>query len=802
MKKFFPHFSVLLSIGFLLPQLSRAQIGNDNPTGVTGEYNGSITTAGSYDPYTGNAKRFVDDLTVTGSVGAYPLKYTRVLNSRGGWTHSYAWGLWVKPYQYYHYYPDQYEGPGAMVNYPDGRIETFAIAQEPYTYDPNSLSTEPQDVLEHMGGGNFDLVMRDGGRVKFTHPAGSTSGFDLRATQIVDPYGQITTLTYDGSSRVSQITEPGGRYFQINYNDHGAIGNVQAFDGPAGNLVETVSYTYSLQTLGGYSGYHLTQVNYDDGSQAIYTYIASNTGSVGALVHTCDDVRFAGPMKQIKYEYMPAGGPYDVSWGQIKAERNFSSDQVVSQLSPVPYEPTHWTAAHFQRTETRGDGATRLFQYGNDGCGNLKSYTDFKGQTTQIDYPNTAPFTQYRKSVTDARGNTTSVDRDGWADVVRTIIHPTPDNSTQPSTQQFTYTNYFYLASKTDERTKTTSYTRDGNNRITDISYPDGATEHFTYNPLGQILTHRMTSGGTETFTYDDRGLKTSYYPPPTCDNIVCSDPNPQDHPTRYYYYQGGINNDRLWYVVDPRGNATWYEYNGRGEVTKVTHQDGTYTQSGYNDDGTLAWTADENHPNAGIAGHENERTRYIYDEYKRVLTVTNLLNETTTNYYGLDWANPLVHTTHCVKYTLSPMNKNVVYEYDNNFRKTYQGVALGTDDGAATYFDYDEVGNLNWTKDPRGNVTTFGYDARNRKIWMDDPIASDRNSSGHTMNWEYDGVGNKTKEIRADDAFRGWDYDSMNRLWHAIDWRMSSSDPAITTTYSRDQQDLTEWITDAKGAA
>ena len=39
--------------------------GADNALGPTGEYNGSITTAGSYDPYTGNAKRFVDDLTVT-----------------------------------------------------------------------------------------------------------------------------------------------------------------------------------------------------------------------------------------------------------------------------------------------------------------------------------------------------------------------------------------------------------------------------------------------------------------------------------------------------------------------------------------------------------------------------------------------------------------------------------------------------------------------------------------------------------------------------------------------------------------
>lgn len=84
--------------------------------------------------------------------------------------------------------------------------------------------------------------------------------------------------------------------------------------------------------------------------------------------------------------------------------------------------------------------------------------------------------------------------------------------------------------------------------------------------------------------------------------------------------------------VIDPRGNATAYEYNQRGQVTKVQHQDGTYTQNAYNPlpdgtrtgpDGTLAWTADENHPNAWMNGHESERTRYTYDEYKRVRSAT-----------------------------------------------------------------------------------------------------------------------------------------------------------------------------------
>src|ERR1700719_2406802 len=112
-------FCLALLAASLSAEFSFAEVGNDNPTGVTGEYNGSVTTAGSYDPYTGNAKRFIDDLSVTGAVAAYPLKWTRVLNTRGfssalgsggGWTHSYAWGLWVR-HSTGTYKDYQYEGP-------------------------------------------------------------------------------------------------------------------------------------------------------------------------------------------------------------------------------------------------------------------------------------------------------------------------------------------------------------------------------------------------------------------------------------------------------------------------------------------------------------------------------------------------------------------------------------------------------------------------------------------------------------------------------------------------------------------
>src|SRR5437868_4433309 len=82
----------------------RAQVGNNSPGGVSGIFNGQITTGCSYDPYTGNARRAITDIAVSGAVGDYPLALVRTANSRnpislyafdwaGGWNHNYNWYL-------------------------------------------------------------------------------------------------------------------------------------------------------------------------------------------------------------------------------------------------------------------------------------------------------------------------------------------------------------------------------------------------------------------------------------------------------------------------------------------------------------------------------------------------------------------------------------------------------------------------------------------------------------------------------------------------------------------------------------
>lgn len=797
MKKFCIGFAFALSLGLISSQSSYAT-GNDNPTGVTGQYNGSITTAGSYDPYTGNATRTITDLSVTGAVGAYPLKWTRTLNTRsltgptqmgrGGWTHSYQWHIYLRqhdnPPHWNEETKDYYEGPDAVVSFPDGRQVWFE-GEPGYDY-AGAPEQDASALLKYVGGGNYDLYLTDGGRVQFElgrYLDGTVTRTGLLAQRIVDPYGVVTTLHRDSAGRLWRVQEQGGRFLEITYTNR-LITRVQTF-ASEGNLVETVSYVY------GYLGTYLTQVNYDDFTDAFYTYQGSNhTGTYAALIRTCDDVRYAGPMGKIEYVYMPTG--VGIDFGQIRGEKYPGSSALVSQVSYPAYACCAGNdPAGFVRTETRADDATRTFQYGIGG-GELTDYSDFKNQwssTRKVIEPGN-PF--LRRINTDARTNPTTIEKTFHGKTNR-FYHP--DGSYQAFVYDYSVNGYpYYVLIHGDELGRNTFYTRDANHRVSKIwygfnnndhyAYP---TEEFTYNPLGQVLTHKLTSGGTEVFEYDnglnDRGLKTKHT-------------DPLGNVTEYGYYQNGVNADRLWYVEDPHGNRTWYEYNLRGQITKVMHQDGNYTQSRYNDDGTLAWTADENQP--GAVNDPNQRTRYIYDEYKRVVSVTNPMNETVTNSY-VPWngVGNLSHTTSSIYRTTSHLGKKTDFDYDENFRRTMaRKGAESMDDDGGTWFGYDAVGNLISTTDPRGNPTTFGYDNRNRQT-------SITNALSQTTWIEHDAV-NKRKETRPDNAFRSWDYEPvnpMNRLVQTVDWRMSAAETPRTTSYTRDVKHLTEWITDAKGA-
>lgn len=789
----------------------QAGLGNDNPNGPAGDYNGSITTAGYMDPFSGNAKRVIDDIVVPGSLGAYPLKWSRALNTRGAfeadifgqsgaWTHPYCWGvsIWAPP-------PPRIE-PQAEggIRYPDGRTVDLYNAGGGYYRPMRRALDQVREEVQKTGGGDYgagyyDLLLADGGKVKFR----PVNGIGLVPLEIVDPYGLRTTLTWVASppgqrGKLVRVTEPGGRYLQINYtprtwtdnwgfvHTYHLIDNVEAYDRTSGTRIERVRYTYTERQIGSMYGqvtvYDLSRADYDDGTQASYTYQPSNvTENVNAvpwrLVSTCDDMRYNGPMRQIKYEYVTGGVAGGASWGQIKAEKNMATGDILSEITyPEAGHPEN-TPGYYRRTETRGDGQTRVFQYG-DSLGNpipptpfgeLTRYTDFQGQSTNISF--SFPNGVIRKSVTDARGNTTHIDR-GELGIIKKITYPGNASYVEYTPS---LSNPRYLWKSRNERDKVTTFTRDPTtNRITRIDYPTDANtppsfEEFSYNNFGQVLTHHLKNGKYQHFEYDTRGLLTAKWNPTVNATPVGGDPK-----TTYTYYTATdgkpgwidrIKTETLPANLSGLAASKTYEYDknasgtpvaGRGLVTMIKHADNKYQAFGYDNYGNKLWEENE----------LRQRTSYTYDDYKRLLSAMNPLNQTTTYSYELTNGNQnlpaKLHTTASVHFVTTPTGIVTENRYDENFRKISTKEAYSTALAATTTFDYDPVGNLTWVTDPLLRKTFNRYDARNRKdlstaAWGT-PVAT-------ATTWTHDPAGNVTIIRRPDGTTQTKGYDALNRV-------------------------------------
>ena len=589
-----------VTLGALLLALAshelRAQVGNNNPTGVAGIWNGNVL---EYDPYTGNAgPRSTTDISIAGAV--VPLALVRTYNSRdgsgihfgsNGWRHSYEWTIDPSGNL-----PSQTMLPAAyVVNFPDGRRETFQFVSwdcggNPYRcyyrvwgaqggVDSSAGVRERFAQIDPLNN-NFlgYLILSDGSKVEFLatrHPGtqNNTWYYTYQAQGVIDPYGQRTSFSYDGVGRLYRVTELALRYIQFNYrsNTSQVIGSVSGSDG------RTVQYNYisSAYPPGTTQYLELDNVVFYGQSQwtAKYKYRGPNDANNAngiPLLWTADEPLYAQTMKRISYEYK-TGTNQDgsqVPYGQIYKVRYWDgTTQNAGNGVPVS---TLAVTGKYTRVETRGDNKTRTFNYGTGNPhpeGYLVSYTDFT--TPSHSASQTYDSKNYINSVTDRNGHRTDYTLDPVTGNITqaqfpAIAMPSP---APRGIVNYTYTNNYYLHTVQDEGTHTTTINRYGDNRIQNIVYPDGGWESFTYdnNSFGLIHEHRVTTGATETFTYDGRGLTQTHQ----------DSTNLSGNPNARYGYDVY---DRVSDVTDVFGgylgdadHTTSFAYNSRGQLLTTT---------------------------------------------------------------------------------------------------------------------------------------------------------------------------------------------------------------------------------------
>ena len=827
---FFFWAALLVAFSNLQAQVFPPSANDVSPT-INNEVSSMIHTGSGYDAWTGSVHRSITDLEVPGAVSSLGLKWVRTYSSSSGsgalgWSFSWTWRYWGRGWG---------SDPNA-VRLPDGGIWR---------------TTEPGMKLRwSSSGSDAYLYLEDGSKVHmdFYPDPPECDQIPPRCywidyytpTYVDDPYGQRTTLEYedacvypafDGATkRLKQVTDPSGRYIRITYAydagdcQHNTTSNWWKILRVEGSDGSWVNYTWDQANAG-----YLTQVDYSDGTHAYYSYgdttynfdtlcnCESSCQNCTIVVHgqkliTAQDTHADGPMQSIQYEYKSPG----TFEGQMRAEHHYPSNVLVSQFTSTSC-PTHsWSQSpdcpNATQTETRGDGPSRTIylEQATAHVPLVKRKQDFQNHVNEVySYDSN----NYLTSVTDRNGNVTQYTNESVIGNPTRITHPGDGTHID-----YTYSdnaNPYHIHTVTDERGKMTTYTRDVNNRITRIDYPadvntPASYETFTYNSYGEVLTHRRKNGAYEHAAYWNgllwklwNATATASYPPSDDEAhitlsyyYVTPSPSVTPHPwqdrvqtvtypatgigatpTETYEYDRAFGTDGLT-------NLTGAMIHGRGLITRITHADNYYQTFKYDTYGNKRWQDNE----------LRKPTSYTYDDYKRLLTVTDPLIKTTRyTYNSTNGGSSFLHTTNNPDTITTPtliVTKNI---YDANFRKTSSTAAYGTILAATTSFIYDSVGNLTQVTDPRSKVTVNTYDTRNRKT---NTTEASGTTLARTTTWHYDEASNISQIDRPDGTHQTKTYDALNRvLTDTVPQTVSTN---LTTTFVYNPSGTIASVTDA----
>ncbi|HKT73408.1 MAG TPA: RHS repeat-associated core domain-containing protein [Steroidobacteraceae bacterium] len=806
----------------ITPTFNNATFTDQNTVAETN--NNVVKTPSTADPVstvTGNNYHDETDFTIKGRGISYA--FTRTYNSAPsstsvngplgfGWTHSY--GMTLKSNDY-GICPNCAPGSGAGQAPENGNGKTSSITYTDerggaHTYLVNESTfaiTPPQGEFDSLAfdtpvAGQQTLTFRNGTKYIFSGSSTikSAPGVTARLLQIADPYGNQLNFGYDGSGRLStvtdnlgisgrtglvftydaashlsRITDWSGRQWQYAVN---ANGDLASFTNP---LTQTRTYSYapashnlSLITKplqrGGVS-VATTFDYYENGRTFNYADSLGDTETLDYDLYRLT-TRVTDPLGNVReYHYDTSGRLVKLvdPDGGILLFANNATDGVRNQK----IDALGFTTQYSYRVD-------HAFTGGSDTAGNVTRELDPFGQTTDMTY---GPFDQVA-TVKDKRGT-----------VRTTSFHASTDSTCKAAGKPDTV-SLSTLAGVSNVKLQSFCWNADGTAK-TQTDYVNSAATHtrvatLTYDTTAHLNVSQITLTGTDgstvtrTFTYDNLGRKLSETlkrrNTPTDATLI--------NLTTSYTYDAL---DRVTKVTDATGNVLETVYDANGQVFQLL---GHYKQS----DGTFV--------------NRTLSTR-TYDAADRLLTDTDVNGQVTQYEYDENGnltavTDPNSHTT---TYEYDAMNRRTALVDANGNRTTTaydlngRVVAVTNADGQTTQNQYDNLGRLLKVTDPLGFITQYSYDADNNLTCRIDANAQaglqPKNTNGCTEYRIYDEL-NRVTQVQ--DALNGttvtgYDllgdttsvrdaanktttmvYDDLGRL-------VTMTDPlSKTTTYARDE--------------
>jgi RHS repeat-associated protein len=594
-------------------------------------------------------------------------------------------------------------------------------------------------------------------------------------TTIIDRNGNVTTITYDSSTRISKVTDAASRSLTFSYADPNNTRQATSVADATGTVATYVYGSSSALTKVTYADASFDTFNYDGGGQLLITSVTDSQGKV-LETHTYDSSRR----------------------GLTSARANGVESVTVAYNNP-----------QVQLTDSFSNATT----YGIGNGGALKFVTSVSGTTCSSCGAQTSLSENFDTSGnllsrTDALGNVTNYTYDGSGNL---LTKATPlANGTTP-TWTYTYNAFGEVLTATDPLNHVTTnvYDANGNLLTTTTPSPDGvlpgSTTTFAYNTNGTLATikdplNNLTTIGyfttglintikdaannTTTYAYDARGNRTSIIDPV----------NGSQKPTTFAY----DSMNRLTKITYPDSTFVQFGYDSRGRRTSVTDQNAKITAYAYDDADRLISVTDAQTPTHGV-------TQYAYDTENNLTSITDALNRQTLFHYdaerrldhttfpstliesyGYDAANNLTSKT-------DRNNQTIIYNYDALGRLTSKSYP----DGSGVSYTYDLAGRMTEVQDGTGTYG-FTYDNMGRLTQTTTDYAFDA-AGAYSMEYGYDAASNRLSMTDPQSQATSYVYDVLNRLktlsspqgsfcfsYDALSRRTQMTRPnGITTNYS-----------------
>ena len=364
------------------------------------------------------------------------------------------------------------------------------------------------------------------------------------------------------------------------------------------------------------------------------------------------------------------------------------------------------------------------------------------------------------------------------------------------------------------------SYFYDDLNRMRDVVFPDGTSNHFDYSCCGLDWTrdrlNRVTSYGRDAI-----GRTTSVTDPEN--RVTGFGYNGADQITRLTTTVGGEQRvkkfdytstngaSRLTKVTTPMGKLIKYDYTFRGGLAWRQDGNGNVTKYQYDPLERLVSVTDSNNVvlvkmdynvlgNVTHVASTNSVFDYTYDSLNRatqaVCLLTNIPNFATVK-YKIDYAfDPVGNVTNRVITGLQGMTETITtrYAYDMMNRLTNVVQTKGSTSYASASYQYDSAGRL-WKKTHgNGDVVTHAYDQESRLLSLGitnnttlvtrynyqwdaggNILAITNNGGANVLvsRYQYDAAGQLTNEVCSTNGIAGgatnsWQYDEAGNWLNA----------------------------------